>query len=82
MITEITEEDREQIRRFKEISDRRGIANPNKVTELYNRVLHRNEKPTRCAGCINGRIRKLYNELLQFEKEEAGKKNAEENKEN
>lgn len=83
MITEISEEDKIQIRRFKEIADRRGIANSKKVQELFNRIFETpNMKATSCAGCIRGRINKLYNKLIEIEKAEQEKKNAEEIKEN
>jgi hypothetical protein len=78
MVTELTEEMRQQIHRFKEIADRRGIANPNKVQELYNKMFNTNQKATHCAGCIRGRINKMWNELQRIEKEEAETK---ENKE-
>lgn len=79
MITEISNEDREQIRRFKAIADRRGIANSKKVQELFNKIFETpNMKATSCAGCIRGRINKLYNKLIEIEKKEAETK---ENKE-
>lgn len=72
MITEISNEEREQIRRFKAIADRRGIANSKKVQELFNKIFETpNMKATSCAGCIRGRINKLYNKLIEIEKEEA-----------
>lgn len=72
MITEISNEDREQIRRFKAIADRRGIANSKKVQELFNKIFETpNMKATSCAGCIRGRINKLYNKLIEIEKKEA-----------
>lgn len=80
MITEITEEDREQIRRFKAIADRRGIANSKKLQELFNKIFETpNMKATSCAGCVRGRINKLYNALQEIEKKE---KEAQEIKEN
>lgn len=83
MITEISEEDKIQIRRFKEIADRRGIANSKQVQNLFNRVFNTpNMKASSCAGCIRGRINKLYNKLIEIEKAEQEKKNAEEIKEN
>lgn len=75
---EINEEDREQIRRFKDIVDRGRVAHSGKVTELYNKIFNRHEKPTRCGGCLRSRINKLYSELQRIEKEEAETK---ENKE-
>lgn len=79
MITEISNEDREQIRRFKAIADRRGIANSKKVQELFNKIFETpNMKATSCAGCIRGRINKLWNALQEIEKKEAETK---ENKE-
>ena len=85
MITNITDEDKEQIRRFKDIVDRGRIAHSGKVTELYNKIFNRFEKPTRCGGCLRSRINKMWNalqELERKEKEEQQKKNAEEIKEN
>lgn len=83
MITEISNEDREQICKFKEIANRRGIANSKQVQNLFNRVFNTpNMKASSCAGCVRGRINKLWNalqELERKEKEEAEKKNAEEN---
>lgn len=72
MITEITEEDREQIKKFKEIANRRGIANSKQVQNLFNRVFNTpNMKASSCAGCVRGRINKLWNALQEIEKEEA-----------
>lgn len=83
MITEISEEDKIQIIRFKEIADRRGIANSKQVQNLFNKIFETpNMKATSCAGCIRGRMNKLYNKLIEIEKAEQEKKNAEENKEN
>ena len=72
MITEISNEDREQIRRFKAIADRRGIANSKKVQEIFNRVFETpNMKSSSCAGCVRGRINKLWNALQEIEKKDA-----------
>ena len=71
MITNLTDEDREQIRLLKNIANRRGICNPKVTTELYNRVMSRNEKVVRCNGCLIGRINKMWNALQELERKEA-----------
>lgn len=74
----ISEEDIVLIQKFANIKRRGYFANGKQVTELYNKVLNKNVKPTSCSSCIRSRIQELENALKQYEAEEAQKKAQEE----
>lgn len=70
----ISEEDKTLIKKLINIKNRGYHASGKQVTEIYNRVLNKNAKPTTCSTCIRGRIQELENALKRYEAEEAQKK--------
>lgn len=74
----ISEEDKILIKKLINIKNRGYHCSGKQVTEIYNRVLNKNAKPTSCSTCIRGRIQELENALKQYEAEEAQKKAQEE----
>lgn len=63
-----TAEDIKLVKKFIEIRNRGYYASGQQVTEVYNRVLHKNSPSTNCGSCIRGRISELEKALREFEK--------------
>lgn len=61
-------EDIELVKKFIDIRNRGYYASGQQVTEVYNRVLHKNSPSTNCGSCIRGRISELEKALREFEK--------------
>ena len=74
----ISEEDKTLIKKLINIKNRGYHCSGKQVTEIYNRVLNKNAKPTSCSTCIRARIQELENALKQYEAEQAQKKAQEE----
>lgn len=60
-------EDIELVKKFIEIKNRGLYADGTQLTEVYNRVLGTNAKPTGCGSCIRQRVNQLEDELKRFE---------------
>lgn len=65
----ITNEDIEQIKKFKQIRDKGYFVSGNDVTKLYNKVLHQNVEVTNCSSCIRRRIGELVHVMDTFIKQ-------------
>lgn len=61
-----TKEDIELVKKFIDIKNRGYYADGGQVTQVYNRVLHKNVNVTNCGSCIRGRIQELENVLNHF----------------
>lgn len=71
-------EDIAKIEKLIEIRNRGWWANPNEVTDIYNKVLNQNARPTQCASCIRRQISDLEGALNKFKQElEEAEKEAE-----
>ena len=65
----ITNEDIEQIQKFKQIRDKGYYVSGADVTKLYNKVLHQNVEVTNCSSCIRRRIGELVHVMDTFLKQ-------------
>ena len=65
----ITNEDIEQIQKFKQIRDKGYYVSGADVTKVYNRVLHQNVEVTNCSSCIRRRIGELVHVMDTFLKQ-------------
>lgn len=65
----ITNEDIEQIKKFKQIRDKGYFVSGADVTKLYNKVLHQNVEVTNCSSCIRRRIGELVHVMDTFLKQ-------------
>lgn len=70
MIT-ISEKNAEKIRKFKQMLTSSYYADGGQVTEVYNEVFGRNERPTNCGSCIRQRMVQLVGALDVIEKKVA-----------
>lgn len=64
----MTNEDVNIIEKFINIKNRGLYASGEQVTEVYNRVLEKNLRPTNCGSCIRHRIQELEDALRRFKK--------------
>lgn len=72
---EISNEDIIKIEKFIDIRNRGYFCSGNDVTEVYNRVLNKNLRPSNCGSCIRQRIGELEVALRAYKKaQEAQKK--------
>ena len=55
----MTEDDIKLIEKFIEIRNKGYYANGGQVTEVYNRILNKNLRPSNCSSCIRQRINEL-----------------------
>ena len=55
----INEEDIIKIKKFIEIRNRGHFCSGQDVTDVYNRVLNKNLRPSNCSSCIRQRINEL-----------------------
>ena len=62
-----TEQDIELVKKFVNIRKRGLYASGQQVTDVYNRVLDKNLRPTNCSSCISQRISELERALNQWE---------------
>ena len=76
---EISSEDIEKIRRFKEISDKGFYASGQEVTDLHNKILGTRLASTNCGSCIKIRINALVDALNKFIKAQELEKKTEVN---
>lgn len=57
----VTSEDIAWVEKLIQIKNRGGLADGKVVTNLYNKLLQKNERPTSCGSCIRGRVQQLEN---------------------
>lgn len=62
----MTEEDIKLIEKFIEIRNRGYYADGGQVTDVYNRVLNKNLRPSNCGSCIRQRINELEAALKAY----------------
>ena len=62
-----TEQDIELVKKFVNIRKRGLYASGQQVTDVYNRVLDKNLRPTNCSSCISQRISELERALNKWE---------------
>lgn len=65
----LTNEDVEQIQKFKEIRDKGYYVSGADVTKVYNKVLNTNAEVTNCSSCIRRRIGELVHVMDTFLKQ-------------
>lgn len=65
----ISENDVELIKKFIAIKNRGHYADSKQLTEVYNRVLGKNVRPTNCGQCLRSRVNELEKALKTYEKE-------------
>lgn len=53
--------------KFIELANKNKRINGTEITELYNRVLNKNLKPTSCGSCINQRYKELKQSYTIFQ---------------
>ena len=71
----ISNEDIEKIKKFIDIRKRGHYCNGGELTEVYNRVLNANLRPTNCSSCIISRLKQLEDALNAYKRlQEALKK--------
>ena len=75
----ISNEDIEKIKKFIDIRKRGHYCNGGELTEVYNRVLNANLRPTNCSSCIISRLKQLEDALKRYEKEQEALKKEEPN---
>lgn len=64
----MTEEDIKIIEKFIDIRNRGLFCDGGQVTEVYNRVLNKNLRPSNCGSCIRQRIGELEVALKAYKK--------------
>lgn len=62
----MTEEDIKFIEKAIEIRNKGMFVNSTELTEVYNRVLNKNLRPSNCSSCIRQRINELEAALKAF----------------
>ena len=67
----LTNEDVEKIERFIAIKNRGMYADGRELTDVYNRVLHKNVNQTSCGSCLRQRITELEGALMHFKEKQA-----------
>ena len=65
----VTSEDIAWVEKLIEIKNRGGLADGRIVTNLYNKLLQKNERPTSCGSCIRGRVQQLENWYNNYKKQ-------------
>lgn len=70
-------QDIEIVEKFISIKNKGLYADGGQVTEVYNRVLDKQVRPTNCGSCIRGRIQELENALNAFKRIVEAQKQAE-----
>lgn len=65
----MTNEDVEQIKKFKQIRDKGYYVSGADVTKVYNKVLNTNAEVTNCSSCIRRRIGELVHVMDTFLKQ-------------
>ena len=63
----ISQEDRELIRKFIEVKNRGYYVDGGQLTTVYNRVLNKSERPTNCGTCLRQRVQALEDALKRTE---------------
>ena len=63
-----TSEDVQLVEKFIEIRNKGYYVSGEQLTQVYNRILHKNVTPTNCGSCIRQRINELEGALQQFKK--------------
>lgn len=79
-----TSEDVQLVEKFIEIRNKGYYVSGEQLTEVYNRVLHKNVNVTNCGSCLRQRVNELADALDRFKKQialEEEQKKAEEPKE-
>lgn len=77
----MTNEDIEQIKKFKELRDKGYYVAGQDVTNLYNKVFEKNIENSNCSSCIRRRIGELITAMETFVKQMQLNKPAENNEE-
>lgn len=54
------------VEKFIDIRNKGMYADGTQLTEVYNRVLHKNATPTSCGSCLRARVNELEGALLNF----------------
>lgn len=70
-------EDIVKIKKFIEIRNRGLYVNGGELTEVYNRVLNKNARPTNCSSCCRQRVAELETALNAYLKAQEASKEAE-----
>ena len=70
MTVNLSKEDVDMIKGFKDILTRGRFANGAQVTEVYNRVFGTRLASTNCASCIRKRIDTMYNQVRKLEQQD------------
>jgi len=65
----MTNEDIEQIKKFKELRDKGYYVAGQDVTNLYNKVFEKNIENSNCSSCIRRRIGELITAMETFVKQ-------------
>lgn len=63
------------IEKFIDIRNRGYYCDGGQVTEVYNRVLNKNLRPSNCSSCIRQRISELEVALKAYKKAQEAQKN-------
>lgn len=64
-----TKEDITLVEKFIDIKNRGYYVDGRQLTEVYNRVLHKNVNVTNCGSCLRQRTNELETALLRFKKQ-------------
>ena len=68
---EISDKDKELIRKFESIRQRGYYVSGQEVVGLYNKVLERNKPVTNCSSCLRSYIQELVDALNRYERVQA-----------
>jgi len=71
----MTEDDVKIVEKFISIRNRGLYADGGQVTEVYNRVLNKNVRPTSCGSCIRQRVNELEVALNAYKRLQEALKN-------
>lgn len=66
-----TDEDVKKVEKFIEIKNKGFYCDGAQLTEVYNRVLHKNAPVTNCGSCLRQRVTELENALNHFKQKMA-----------
>lgn len=61
-----TNDDVKLVEQFIDIKNKGFYADGKQVTDVYNRVLHKNLPPTNCGSCIRQRVIEMEAALMDF----------------
>lgn len=72
-----TKEDIDLVEKFITIKNKGLYVNGNELTEVYNRILHKDRRPTQCGSCLRAMTQELENALNAFKRIVEAQKQAE-----